>query len=89
MIEAIAAVAEIQQAEGQWEAAAELCAALLSWPATPNYAPETTQHLRKELEARLRALEAQLPPETFAAVTARGRQRQIDEVVAELVGDET
>ena len=80
-------MAEIQQAEGQWEAAAELCAALLSWPATPHYAPETTQHLRAELEQRLRQLEAQLPPEVFAAAVARGRARQIDDVVAELVGE--
>ena len=86
-IEAIAVMAELQQAEGQWEAATELCAALLSWPATPHYAPETTQHLRAELEQRLRQLEAQLPPEVFAAAVARGRARQIDEVVAELVGE--
>jgi predicted ATPase/DNA-binding SARP family transcriptional activator len=85
-IETIAAVVELQQAEGQWEKATEWCAALLSWPATPNYAPETTQHLRTELEGRLRQLEAQLLPEVFAAAVARGRARQIDEVVAELVG---
>ena len=67
---------ELQQAEGQWEKATEWCAALLSWPATPNYAPETTQHLRTELEGRLRQLEAQLLPEVFAAaVTAAGRAR--------------
>ena len=80
-------MAEIQQAEGQWEAATELCSALLSWPATPNYAPETTQHLRAELEARLRKLETQLPPEVFGAAVARGRARQIDEVVAELIAE--
>ena len=34
-ISALAAMAEIEQAEGRLEAAAELCAALLSWPATP------------------------------------------------------
>jgi len=28
-----------------------------------------------------------LPPEVFAAAVARGRARQIDEVVAELVGE--
>ena len=80
-------MAEIRQAEGQWEAAAELCAALLSWPATPNYAPNLVQHLRAELEQRLRQLEAQLPAEVFAAAVARGRARQIDDVVAELVGE--
>jgi tetratricopeptide (TPR) repeat protein len=86
-IEAIAIMAELRQAEGQCEAAVELCAALLNWPATPNYAPEMTQYLRKELAARLRQLEAQLSPEVFVAATARGRQRQIDEVVAELIGE--
>ncbi len=86
-IEAIAAVAEVQQEEGQWETATELCAALLSWPATPHYAAETTQHLRTELEGRLRQLEMRLPPEVFAAATTRGRARQIDDVVAELVGE--
>ncbi len=86
-IEAIAAVAELRQAEGQWEAATELCAALLSWPATPHYAPETTQHLRAELEQRLRQLETELSPEVFAAAVARGRSRQIDDVVAQLIGE--
>ena len=86
-IEAIATMTELMQAEGQLETAAELCAALLIWPETPKYAPDLVQHLRTDLEARLRALEAQLPPETFAAVTARGRQRQIDEVVAQLIGE--
>ncbi len=87
-IEAIAALAEIEQAEGQWEAAVELCAALLSWPSTPHYAPETLQHLRLELEMRLRQLEVQLPPEVFAAAVARGRARQVADVVAEIVGDQ-
>jgi len=35
----------------------------------------------------MRQLEARLPPEIFAAAIARGRARQIDDVVAELVGD--
>ena len=41
----------------------------------------------KRIGARLRQLEAQLPPEVFAAAVARGRRRQIDEVVAELIGE--
>jgi tetratricopeptide (TPR) repeat protein len=85
-IDAIAVMSELLQAEGQWEPAAELCAALLSWPATPQYSPSIVQHLRAELEARLRKLEVQLQPEVFAAATARGRARQVDEVVAELIG---
>jgi len=35
----------------------------------------------------MRHLENRLPPEIFAAATARGRARQVDDVVAELVGD--
>ncbi len=83
-IEAIAIMTELRQAEGQWKAAAELCAALLSWPAMPLYAPQTLRHLRAELEARLQMLAAQLPPEVFAAAAARGRSRQVEEVVAEI-----
>ena len=87
-IEALAAMAEIEQAEGRLEAAAELCAALLSWPATPNYAPETVQHLRQELAARLQKLETQLSPEVYAAAVARGRARSVQEMVDELSKDE-
>jgi tetratricopeptide (TPR) repeat protein len=83
-IEALAAMAEIEQAEGRLETAAGLCAALLSWPATPNYAPETVQHLRMELAARLQKLETQLSPEVYAAAIARGRARSVEEIVSEL-----
>ena len=77
-------MAEIEQVEGRLEAAAELCAALLSWPATPHYTPNTVQHLRQELAARLQKLEAQLSPEVYAAAIARGRARSVEEIVAEL-----
>ena len=83
-IEALAAIAEIEQAEGRLEAAAELCAALLNWPATPRYTPNTMQHLREELAARLQKLETQLSPEVYAAAIARGRARSMDEILAEL-----
>jgi plasmid stabilization system protein ParE len=40
--------------------------------------------------ARLLAeLEAELPAEQFAAAAARGRARELDEVVAELIGNPT
>ena len=77
-------MAEIEQAEGRLETAAELCAALLSWPATPNYATETVQHLRMEQAARLQKLETQLSPEVYAAAIARGRARSVEEIVSEL-----
>jgi predicted ATPase/DNA-binding SARP family transcriptional activator/tetratricopeptide (TPR) repeat protein len=84
IIGALAAMVELLQAEGQIEAATELCSALLSWPATPYCVLETAQRVRPELETRLQKLAEQLPPEVFAAATARGRNRQIDEMVAEL-----
>jgi len=86
MVGALTVMAELLQAEGQAEAAAELCATLLSWPATPFCVLETAQRVRPELETRLEKLAAQLPPAVFAAATARGRSRQVDEVVAEIVG---
>ncbi len=84
VIATIAAMAELLHAEGQAEVAAELCAALLSWPVTPFCTHDTGQRVRPELETRLKELAAQLPPEVFAAALERGRQRQIDEVVAQL-----
>ena len=85
VIGAIAAMAELLHAEGQAEAAAELCAALLSWPVTPYCIHDTAQRVRPELETCLQKLETQLPPEVFAAALERGRHRQIDEVVAQLL----
>jgi hypothetical protein len=35
----------------------------------------------------MRQLDFQLPAEVFAAAVARGRARQVDDVVAELVGE--
>jgi hypothetical protein len=64
-----------------------LYVALLSWPVTPRYAPETAQPIRKELAERLAKLETRLPAEVFAATTSRGRSRQIDDVVTELAGE--
>jgi DNA-binding SARP family transcriptional activator/predicted ATPase len=85
-IAAVATWAELLQAEGQLEAAAELCSALLNWPATPIFAPQIMRPLRADLKTRLQDLAALLPPDVFAAATARGRSRQVDDVVAEIVG---
>ena len=87
VVGALTVMAELLQAEGQAEAAVELCAALLSWPATPYCVLETAQRVRPELEARLRELRVQLPPEVFAAATARGQRRQVEDVVAELLSN--
>jgi predicted ATPase len=85
-IDALATWSELLSAEGQHAAAAELCAALLSWPATPVFSSLLLRPLRADLAARLRELEAQLPPAVFAAAAARGRCRQVDEMVAEIAG---
>ena len=85
VVGALTVMAELLQAEGQAGAAAELCAALLSWPATPYCVLETAQRVRPELKTRLQELAAQLPSDVFAAATARGGNRNIDDVVAQLV----
>ena len=68
----IATWSQLLQVEGQVEAAAELFAALLSWPATPVFSSQLLRHLRADLEGRLQELEARLSPEVFAAATAAG-----------------
>jgi tetratricopeptide (TPR) repeat protein len=85
-IDALATWSELLVAEGQLEAAAELCAALLSWPATPIFSSLLLRPLRADLEVRLRELEARLPSDVFAAAIARGQSRQMEEVAAEIVG---
>ena len=85
VVGALTVMAELLHAEGQAGAAAELCAALLSWPATPFCVLETAQRVRPELETRLEKLAEELPPEVFAAAEARGQTRQMDEVVAQLL----
>jgi predicted ATPase/DNA-binding SARP family transcriptional activator len=86
MIDTLATWSELLMAEGQHAAAAELCAALLSWPVTPVFSSASLRPLRADLEARLRELETRLPPSIFAAAAARGRSRQVEEVVAEIAG---
>jgi hypothetical protein len=49
------------------------------------YARYAEQPLQADLEARRREIKAQLPPAGFAAVAARGRSRQTDDIVAQLV----
>ena len=85
-IDALATWSELLVSEGQLEAAAELCAALLSWPATPIFSSLLLRPLRADLEVRLRELEARLPSDVFAAAIARGQSRQMEEVAAEIVG---
>jgi len=51
--------------------------------------PVGVSKVLRQVKMVMQQLEAQLPPEVFAAAIARGRARQIDEVVAELIGDKT
>ena len=78
---------ELMQAEGQLETAAELCAALLIWPETPKYAPNLVQHLRTDLEARLRALGSAVAAGDFRGTLQPAAETPDREVVAQLIGE--
>ena len=79
-IEAIATLAQVCAAEGDMLRAAELLAFVVAHPATAHRVRQPTARLLAELEA-------ELPAEQFAAAAARGRARELDEVVAELIGE--
>jgi tetratricopeptide (TPR) repeat protein len=78
-IEAIATMAQVFAAEGDVLRAAELLAFVVAHPATAH-------RVRQPMARLLAELEAELPAEQFAAAAARGRARELDEVVAEIVG---
>jgi hypothetical protein len=77
---AISVMAQIFLAQGKMEAAAELCGFLLAWSAT-------TYAVRGRVAKAMQELETWLPPDRITAAVARGRARQVDDVVAELVGE--
>ncbi|MDQ1301333.1 MAG: hypothetical protein QG637_1254, partial [Chloroflexota bacterium] len=76
----IAGMAEVELGEGHLATAVELLAFLQAWPATP-FA------VRERAAALLAELEAEQPPEQFAAAAARGRARDLAEVIAELTAE--
>jgi predicted ATPase/transcriptional regulator with XRE-family HTH domain len=76
---AVIGMAQVLAGGGQLTRAAELLAFAVNWPPTMHMAREQAREL-------LGVLEAQMPPEAFAAATTRGRKRQLEDVVAELVG---
>jgi tetratricopeptide (TPR) repeat protein len=78
---AIAGMARVLTREGKVERSVEIYAFVASWPLTP-YA------IRSAVDNTLREMETQLPPDLFAAATARGWARLADDIVAELVGDQ-
>ena len=79
-IEAIATLAQVFAAEGDVLRAIELLAFAVAHPATAH-------RVRQPLARLLAELEAELPAEQFAAAAARGRARELDEVVAQLIGE--
>ena len=78
-MDAITGIARVAAGEGDLARATELLALVADHPFTSHQTRERVRELLSELEA-------ELPPEVFAAATARGRAREIDEMVAELVG---
>jgi tetratricopeptide (TPR) repeat protein len=79
-IEAIATLAQVFAAEGDMLRAVELLAFAVAHPATAH-------RVRQPLARLLAELECELPAEQFAVAAARGRARELDEVVAELTGE--
>jgi predicted ATPase/DNA-binding SARP family transcriptional activator len=76
---AIVHSAEALLREGELVGPAELCGFLLSWRGAPRYTRDAAQKLVAEVEARL-------PPGDLAAALERGRGRQLEEVIAGIVG---
>ncbi len=81
IMEALAGLAQVRALGEDRTCAAELSAFVLAHPAT-------SYRVREPMARLLAEVEAELPAEVFAAAAARGRARQVDEVVAELVGRE-
>jgi hypothetical protein len=78
-MDAIAGMAQVSARAGDVVGAAELLAFIADHAFTSHQTRERVRGLLCELEA-------ELPSDAFAAATARGRARQVDDVVAELVG---
>jgi tetratricopeptide (TPR) repeat protein len=76
---AIAGMAQVIAAEGDTTRAVELLAFVAQHPFTSHATRERAEQLLAELKA-------ELPAEAFTAAIGRGRSRELDEVVAEIVG---
>jgi DNA-binding SARP family transcriptional activator/predicted ATPase len=79
-MEAIASAAEIIALDGDPVRAAELLAFIVAHPYTPAWVRVSARKLLIELEA-------ELPPDVFAAAAARGWARELGDAVAEIAGD--
>jgi tetratricopeptide (TPR) repeat protein len=81
-MDAIAGMAQVRALEGDAVRAAELLVLVA-------HHPFTAHATRERVRALLAEFEAELPAGVFTAATARGRARELDEMVAELVGGPT
>jgi len=79
---AVIGTADLLIAKGDPEQAAELLGLVLHHPATHQMDRDRAQRLLSELESELSS-------EVLAAATARGRERDLDEVVAEILEHNT
>ena len=78
VLSALVGVASVSAVEGKAELAVEPLALALNHPATRQIDRDRAQGLLDELES-------ELPPEVLAAATARGRNRELEKVVAEIL----
>jgi hypothetical protein len=76
---AVELMAEILLARSQVARGTETLAFVAS-----SYSP--THWIRSRAAEALRELEAEVPPDVFAAAVARGRERQLDALIADLLG---
>jgi hypothetical protein len=79
-MEVIASTAEIVGVDGDPVRAAELLAFVAAHPYTPHRVRQSAAKLLAELQA-------ELPSDVYVATTARGRARELTDVVAEIVSE--
>ena len=80
LLEALAGLAQVHVMRGECARTVELLAFVVAHPFT-------SHRVRQPMARLLEKFEAEQPPEVFAAAAARGRNRRLDEVVAQLVSD--
>ena len=81
-MEALAGLAQVRVMRGECARAVELLAFVVAHPFT-------SHHARQPMIRLLAKLEGEQSPEVFASAAARGRNRQLDEVIAEIASEDT
>jgi len=81
-MDALVGLASLSAGEGAPERAVEFLTLASHHPATTRATKDRTQALLLELES-------ELPPEVFAAATARGQARELEEAAAEMLGQDS